>query len=359
MLFKSSASPKENPGSKRLRRTLGLLLGSALAVQYKQDRIFRASVNLQLVMVLNYLYAAYNLLTALQSGSMWLLSLGIYTLMLAIVRTDLTLSHHRGRKLPPDALPRHESRCYRRVAWSLLVLNVPIGGLTLLMVSGQSVSALPGHLIYLSALYTFVMMFLAISNLIRFRKLGSPILSAAKVLSLVAALLSLLITFSGDKLRAITFWTMGNLSSASYQNALTLLATLLLCGGIILTQARALNAMSMGEEYALHVGVSVRRVKLTVMICVSAMIGMSVSVGGGIGFVGLVTPHMIRLIVGANHRRTLPACLYGGAIFLLLADLISRTILAPAVLPVGVVTSIIGAAAFLVIFLRTKRRERA
>lgn len=109
MLFKSSASPKENPGSKRLRRALGLLLGSALAVQYKQDRIFRASVNLQLVMV-----------------------------------------------------------------------------------SGQSVSALPGHLIYLSALYTFVMMFLAISNLIRFRKLGSPILSAAKVLSLVAALLSLL-----------------------------------------------------------------------------------------------------------------------------------------------------------------------
>lgn len=191
MLFKSSASPKENPGSKRLRRTLGLLLGSALAVQYKQDRIFRASVNLQLVMVLNYLYAAYNLLTALQSGSMWLLSLGIYTLMLAIVRTDLTLSHHRGRKLPPDALPRHESRCYRRVAWSLLALNVPIGGLTLLMVSGQSVSALPGHLIYLSALYTFVMMFLAISNLIRFRKLGSPILSAAKVLSLVAALLTL------------------------------------------------------------------------------------------------------------------------------------------------------------------------
>lgn len=106
MLFKSSASPKENPGSKRLRRALGLLLGSALAVQYKQDRIFRASVNLQLVMVLNYLYAAYNLLTALQSGSVWLLSLGIYTLMLAIVRTDLTLSHHRGRKLPPDALPR-------------------------------------------------------------------------------------------------------------------------------------------------------------------------------------------------------------------------------------------------------------
>lgn len=192
MPTKSCSSPRRSASNKRVRRALGLLLGSALAVQYKQDRIFRASVNLQLVMVLNYLYAAYNLLIGLQSGSVWLLSLGIYTLMLAIVRTDLTLSHHRGRKLPADALPRHEARCYRRVAWSLLVLNVPIGGLALLMVSGQSVSALPGHLIYLSALYTFVMMYLAISNLIRFRKLGSPILSAAKVLSLVAALLSLL-----------------------------------------------------------------------------------------------------------------------------------------------------------------------
>lgn len=86
-------------------------------MQYKQDRIFRASVNLQLVMVLNYLYAAYNLLIGLQSGSMWLLSLGIYTLMLAIVRTDLTLSHHRGRKLPPGrpAAPRIPLLSARRV----------------------------------------------------------------------------------------------------------------------------------------------------------------------------------------------------------------------------------------------------
>lgn len=188
----SCSSPRRSASNKRVRRALGLLLGSALAVQYKQDRIFRASVNLQLVMVLNYVYALYNLLIGVSSRSPWLMALGIYTLMLAAVRTDLTLSHHRGRKLPPDALPRHEARCYRRVAWSLLALNVPIGGLTLLMVSGQSVSALPGHLIYLSALYTFIMMGLAISNLIRFRKLGSPILSAAKVLSLVAALLSLL-----------------------------------------------------------------------------------------------------------------------------------------------------------------------
>ena len=175
----------------------------------------------------------------------------------------------------------------------------------------------------------------------------------------VSAVLSLLITFSGEKLRSITFWTMGSLSSASYENALALLCTLVVCGTILLLHADALNAMSMGEEYALHVGVPVRRVKLTVMICVCAMTGMCVSIGGGIGFVGLVMPHMARMIVGANHRRTLPASLYGGAIFLLLADLLARTIVAPAVLPVGVVTAIIGAFAFLIIFLQSRRRQSA
>ena len=112
MLFKSSASPKENPGSKRLRRALGLMLGSALAVQYKQDRIFRASVNLQLVMVLNYLYAAYNLLIGLQSGSMWLLSLGIYTLMLAIVRTG-SCRRTPCRATNPAAIGASRGRCWR------------------------------------------------------------------------------------------------------------------------------------------------------------------------------------------------------------------------------------------------------
>mgnify|MGYP002581790335 CR=1 FL=1 len=241
-----------------------------------------------------------------------------------------------------------------------LLRNPLADGSTLGVSSGASLGAALAILSGVSIPFLSLVVLLALAFALDHSLATNTLILLGVVFSMfVSALLSLLITFSGDKLRAITFWTMGNISSASYQNALTLLATLLLCGGIILTQARALNAMSMGEEYALHVGVSVRRVKLTVMICVSAMIGMSVSVGGGIGFVGLVTPHMIRLIVGANHRRTLPACLYGGAIFLLLADLISRTILAPAVLPVGVVTSIIGAAAFLVIFLQTKRRERA
>lgn len=192
MPTKSCSSPSKSASNKRIRHWIGLLLGSAVAVQYKQDRIFRASVNLQLVMVLNYLYALYNLLVGWLSHSAWLLSLGAYTLMLAVIRTDLTISHHLGRRLDGAPLQRHEIRCYRRVAWSLLLLNLPIGGLAVLMASGRAASALPGHLIYLSALYSFLMMGLGIFNLIRFRKFGSPILSAAKVLSLVSALLSML-----------------------------------------------------------------------------------------------------------------------------------------------------------------------
>ena len=98
-----------------------------------------------------------------------------------------------------------------------------------------------------------------------------------------------------------------------------------------------------------------RRVRLTVLVMVSCLIGVCVSIGGTIAFVGLVTPHMVRLIVGPNHRRLLPASLFSGAVFLMLSDLAARTILIPRELPIGVVTSIIGAAVFVIIYYRSRR----
>ena len=133
---------------------------------------------------------------------------------------------------------------------------------------------------------------------------------------------------------------------------------LALCGGVMLGSARELNALAIGEEEARHVGVNVRRVKLRLMVAVSALIGVCVSVGGTIGFVGLVTPHMVRLITGPNHRRLLPASAFGGAIFLMLCDLLARTLFDPRELPVGVVTSFIGSILFVVIFIRTRRGEK-
>ena len=174
----------------------------------------------------------------------------------------------------------------------------------------------------------------------------------------VSSIMSLIITFAPDKVRHITFWTMGSLSGSSYRNAALLFVTLIICGAVILSQSRELNAFAIGEENAMHIGVNVRRVKLVILITVSALIGVCLSIGCTIGFVGLVTPHIVRMLVGPNHRRLLPASLFGGAIFLMLADLVARTLLNPLELPIGVVTSLIGAVLFVIIFYKTRSARR-
>ena len=188
---------------------------------------------------------------------------------------------------------------------------------------------------------------------------GTIILIGVVFSMFVSSLMNLLITFAGEKIKSITFWTLGSLSGSTYVNALTLLLALTVCGGVLLALGGALNAFALGEEQAQHLGVSVRRVKLTVMAAVSVLLGVCVSIGGTIGFVGLVIPHMVRLVLGPDHRRLLPASLLAGAVFLLLADLVGRTLLSPVELPIGVVTSLVGAAAFLVIFYRSRKRGSA
>ena len=168
----------------------------------------------------------------------------------------------------------------------------------------------------------------------------------------VSSILTLMISFSGEKLRTITFWTMGSLSGTNYGHGGILALALLLCGGVILAHGRELNAFAMGESNARHIGVSIRRVRLTILIAVSVLIGVCVSIAGNIGFVGLVIPHMTRMMAGPNHRRLLPGSMVWGAVFLLLCDLLARTVLSPIELNIGVVTSMVGAAAFVVIFYR-------
>ncbi len=169
------------------------------------------------------------------------------------------------------------------------------------------------------------------------------------------SLISLLITFSGDKIKSLTFWTMGSFAGSRYDHVLLVLGALVVFGGIMLSRWRELNALSIGEDNARSVGVPVRRVKLVLMICSSALIGTCVSVGGTIGFVGLVVPHLVRMIVGPNHRRLLPACVFGGALFLMATDLVARTLLSPVELPIGVVTSLIGAVFFVAVFYRSRK----
>lgn len=171
----------------------------------------------------------------------------------------------------------------------------------------------------------------------------------------ISALMSLVIAFSGPRLHSVTFWTMGSLAGAQWNQVLAMAVALALCSLVLLRRGQELNAFAVGEDNARSVGVEVKRVKLEVLIAVSVLIGVCVSIGGTIGFVGLVTPHAARLIVGPNHRRLLPATLFLGAIFLMLADLIARTLLSPTELPLGVVTSLIGALCFVMLFARTRR----
>ncbi|MBR2835200.1 MAG: iron ABC transporter permease [Coriobacteriales bacterium] len=172
----------------------------------------------------------------------------------------------------------------------------------------------------------------------------------------VSSLLALIVTFASDKVKTITFWTMGSLAGSSYANALVLLGALLVGGSIILSKARELNAFAVGEENAVHIGVNVRRVRLTVLAAVALLTGVCVSIGGCIAFVGLVAPHMVRMITGPNHARLLPASAFGGATFLMLCDLVARIILNPLQLPIGVVTSLIGATLFVVILYRGRKK---
>ncbi len=170
-----------------------------------------------------------------------------------------------------------------------------------------------------------------------------------------SSLINLVITFAGEKVRNITFWTMGSLQGSTYTNALVMFGALLVFGGLILLKAGELNAFAVGEDNARNVGVDVKKVKMIVLISISALIGVCVSIGGTIGFVGLVTPHMTRMVVGPNHKRLLPASMFSGACFLMLSDLAARILLRPLDLPIGVITSFIGSLAFIAIFYSSRK----
>lgn len=161
------------------------LTGAVFAGKYIGDLAFRGSVSIYQGMIVNFFYVVFRILIGIRYASVWFLTIAIYYLLLGIMRLSLILSY-RNRSV------KAELRCYRRTAWLLFLLNIPMGGMIVLMVLTDSGFSYPGYVIYLSALYTFYMVILAIVNLVKFRRLGSPILSAAKVLNFVAALMSLL-----------------------------------------------------------------------------------------------------------------------------------------------------------------------
>ena len=166
------------------------------------------------------------------------------------------------------------------------------------------------------------------------------------------AVILLLLTFAeAESFRSAVFWMMGSLSSASW-SAVALLAVYLLPAGLVLLGlARPLNLLAVGEETALHLGVRVERVKLVAYFVASLLVAASVA---ACGVIGLIIPHALRLAWSSDHRFLLPGSLLAGAAFLLIADTAARTLAAPAELPVGVITALIGVPVFVVLLARRR-----
>ena len=161
------------------------LTHTAFGGRYLGDLAFRGNISLYQGMAVNFFYVIFRAVTGVRYSSVWFISMAVYYLVLACLRTYLVIGYRKRA-------PLREYRCYRTTAWLLFLLNIPMGGMIVLMVRTNSGFSYPGYVIYLSALYTFYTMVTAVINLVKFRKLGSPILSAAKVLNFVAAMMSIL-----------------------------------------------------------------------------------------------------------------------------------------------------------------------
>ena len=170
---------------------------------------------------------------------------------------------------------------------------------------------------------------------------------------LSAIIMLLMSTLSGGNLRGASYWLMGSLSSLPPKSFLYLLGIgFLVAAGGIYTTASELNLLMSGEREAMHLGVDVPRVRIVVYVAASLLTGLAVSVSGSIGYVGLLVPHAMRLLFGSDHRMLLPASALGGAIALVIADTMARTVVAPSELSVGAVTALVGAPFFIYLLRR-------
>ena len=172
---------------------------------------------------------------------------------------------------------------------------------------------------------------------------------------LISALVSFLMVLHQDKMDSIIFWTMGSFASASWLDVAIVTPVVAAGIGVVLYYSRDLNLLLAGSEAAQSMGVDVERVKKVLLGVTTLMVAFCVSTCGVIGFVGLVVPHCVRLLLGPDNRRVVPYSILGGGLFMLLCDTLARTVLMPAELPVGSLTAIVGAPLFIYLLYKNKK----
>lgn len=183
------------------------------------------------------------------------------------------------------------------------------------------------------------------------------LLAGVAVQTFLGAVISFMLYNSGESLRQAVYWLMGNLVERNWSHAEVVVPAAILGFAVLMMYSRDLNVLLLGEEDAHSLGVEVERTKRVLLLVSSLMTAAAVAVSGVIGFVGLIVPHAMRLVVGPDHRVLLPASALGGAIFLVLADALARSVLGAAELPVGIVTAFVGVPFFLYLLRQREAYE--
>ena len=231
------------------------------------------------------------------------------------------------------------------LAVALMIVSIgPLPGI--LGLYGLSIAAFMGGLLTSIVIFRF-------AGLTGASSVTYILLAGIAINALASAGTGFLAYLSDDQeLRSLTFWTMGSLGGALWPGVLICASLVIPATFVLYRNAQRLNILLLGESEARHLGVDSERLKRNIIICTAISVGAAVAVSGIIGFVGLVIPHLIRLTLGPDHRLLIPASALLGAIILIIADTVSRTLLAPAEIPVGIFTSLIGGPFFLWLLIK-------
>ena len=206
---------------------------------------------------------------------------------------------------------------------------------------------------------TLMLVFGLVSLTSRSMAIETVILAGIIMSAFIGAIISLIISLGDqDAMTQIIYWLYGSVGMRGWSYVYLIIPFMLIGTMLLLTYYRELNALALGEEAAEHIGVNVKRGKVVILAGASLLTGAAVAVSGAIGFVGLVIPHLVRLITGPNHRHVLPLSFIVGGGFLILADVVARTIIAPEELPIGVITALIGAPVFALLLIRNRLGRR-
>ena len=216
--------------------------------------------------------------------------------------------------------------------------------------AGSTVAAFMGAITTMAAVYT-------LGNAGKHSSMVTLLLAGIAISSFLSAIVSFIMVFNHDKLESIVLWTMGSFATASWSSLYLSFPIILIGSIILLTMAREMNALLMGDESAMHLGIDVSRVRKLLLIVGSIITAAAVSASGIIGFVGLIIPHVVRIFTGPDHRRLLPAASISGAIFMIISDTLARTLVAPIEIPVGIITSLVGGPFFLYMLIRNIKQE--